>query len=209
LGQAQCLYTQGIYEILVCDDLEAAAEKFNHALKLHNEVGNVQGKADDTNKICEVLMRQGSLQEALTLISEALALHIQIDDTGGQADDLYIQASIFLEQSRYEDAELTMRTALKMHKQVKSRYGMARDLATLSDILWRRHENGKDANKSAEALTCIRQAMKLFKLVDALVEYLECMQQRRRMKGQEPLDTQTVDFNELSDDEDLSAYSSD
>jgi tetratricopeptide (TPR) repeat protein len=143
-------------------------------------------------------MRQGSLHEALTLISEALALHIQIDDTGGQADDLYIQAAIFLQQRRFEDAESTMRTALKMHEQVKSKHGMARDLATLSDVLWHRHQ---DINKSEEALTCIRQAKKLFGQVRALGEFFECRQQKRRIKGQEALDTRDINFSDSSDDE--------
>ena len=204
LGQAQCVYLQGLYQMLACDNLEAAKEHFNHALKLHDEVGNVQGKADDMNKICEILKRQGSLHEALMLISEALALHIQIDDHGGQADDMYVQAGIFLAQGRFEDAESTMRTALKMHEQVKSKYGMARDLAMLNDILLHRHQNGEDGNKSEEALVCIRQAMKLFRGLSAAQEFFECRQQKRRTKGQEPLhksEVQLPDFNTSSDDE--------
>lgn len=205
LGQARCLYMQGLYQILVCDNLEAAKEHFSHALKLHDKVGNIQGKADDMNKICEILKRQGSLHEALTLISEALALHIQIDDNGGQADDLCVQAGIFLEQGRSEDAELTMRTALKMHEQVKSKYGMARDLAVLSDILLHRYQNGEDGGKSEESLVCIREAMNLFREVDAAQEFFECRQQKRRIKGQKPLDKSWVrlpDFYPSSDDED-------
>lgn len=205
LGQARCLYMQGLYQILVCDNLEAAKEHFSHALKLHDKVGNIQGKADDMNKICEILKRQGSLHEALTLISEALALHIQIDDNGGQADDLCVQAGIFLEQGRSEDAELTMRTALKMHEQVKSKYGMARDLAILSDILLHRYQNGEDGGKSEESLVCIREAMNLFREVDAAQEFFECRQQKRRIKGQKPLDKSWVrlpDFYPSSDDED-------
>jgi tetratricopeptide (TPR) repeat protein len=207
LGQARCLYMQGLYQIVVCDNLEAAKEHFSHALKLHDKVGNIQGKADDMNKICEILKRQGSLHEALTLISEALALHIQIDDNGGQADDLCVQAGIFLEQGRFGDAESTMRMALKMHEQVKSKYGMARDLAILSDILLNRHQNGEDGDKSEEALACIRQAMKLFGEVGAAQEFFECRQQKRRTKGQKPLDKSWVrlpDFYTSSDDEDES-----
>ena len=188
LGQARCLYMQGLYQILLCDNLEAAKEHFSHALKLHDKVGNIQGKADDMNKICEILKRQGSLHEALTLISEALALHIQIDDNGGQADDLCVQAGIFFEQGRFEDAESTLRTALKMHEHVKSKYGMARDLAILSDILLHRHQNGEDSDKSEEAQACITRAMRLFREVDAVQEFFECMQQKRRTKGQVPLD---------------------
>ncbi|KIM48615.1 hypothetical protein M413DRAFT_59686 [Hebeloma cylindrosporum] len=183
LGQAHCLYVHGLYEMLVLNDLEAAKEDFRHALKLHDKVGNVQGKADDMNQICEILKREGSLHEALTMISEALALHIQIGDKGGQADDLYVQAGIFLAQGRFEDAESTMRTAFKMHEEVKSKYGMARDLAALSDILFRGHQNVGDGDKPEDALECIGQALRLFKEVGAAGEFFECKQQKRRMKG--------------------------
>ena len=215
LGQAQCLYVQGLYQLVMQDDLEAAKEQFSRALKLHDKVGNVQGKADDMNKICEVLMRQCSLHEALTLISEALALHIQIADNAGQADDLYVQAGIFLAQGRFDDAESTMRTALKMHEQVKSKYGMARDLAILSNILHQYQNHGDGDNPDSEepdsekrdsedALVCIRQAMKLFREVGAAEEFLECRQQKRQMQGKERLVASQVwfpDFNTSSDEE--------
>ena len=81
---------------------------FQGALCSHTQTGNVKGQADDLNKIFEVYLRQGSIQEALTRIPDALKMpvHIQIGDASGQGDDVYIQAGSL---SRFDDAEKKMK----------------------------------------------------------------------------------------------------
>ena len=234
LGKAQCLYQWAIFD-LRCARYNDAMEKLSNALNIHTQVENVQGQADDLNKICEVFMTDPSridrIQEALKLASEALALHIEIGDEAGQGDDLYILATIFSVQGRLEDAEQTARKAVEMHELGSSIYGRARSLAALSDILWRIRQrtihmkDGSDkrppesgnvptdgALDNENPLDVLTNAMKLFHQCEARGEFFECAQQKRRMKGipeLNPLQASLPDWRYVDDDEEAASSDDD
>ncbi|KAF9561156.1 hypothetical protein CPC08DRAFT_817854 [Agrocybe pediades] len=196
LGIAGSVYVRGIRSLRLGEYSEAL-ESLNHALDLHTEVGNIQGQADDLNKICEVLIFLGSLDEAMTLITDAMALHIQIGDRDGQADDLYVQATILLTRGRFAEAESMIRLSLQLHESTSSKYGLGRDYALLSDITWQQcqhdgEEDAKAAYNKSSSRTYLRQAMDTFKSLKAVGEFHECRQLQRRMKGKEPEDPSKV-----------------
>ena len=67
LEQAHCLHSHGVHHISF-SELALAMEKLEYALKLHVEVGNIHGQADDLNRIAEVLLLKGSLTESTDYI---------------------------------------------------------------------------------------------------------------------------------------------
>ena len=107
LGQAVGLYYLGIISS-VRQILNVLVGSFQGALCSHTQTGNVKGQADDLNKIFEVYLPQGSIQEALTRMPDALEMpvHIQIEDVSRQGDDIHIQAGSL---SRFDDAENKMK----------------------------------------------------------------------------------------------------
>ena len=207
LGVANCMYVEGIM-LLRQAQYDAAMETLTCALDLHTEVDNVQGQADDLNKICEVLLLQNSLDEANTLIADAMSLHLHIGDKDGQASDLYIKAGILLARGLFLDAESTIRKAIELHQATSSSYGLGRDYALLSDITWQLEQRNPDAYYMTPR-TYLKQAMEIFQKMQAVGEFFECRQQQRRMKGKEPQDPNTVslpdwvfDSDEEEEDED-------
>ncbi|KAH9477868.1 hypothetical protein JR316_0010100 [Psilocybe cubensis] len=175
LGEAYCLYTQGLL-FLRRGQFGNAVVALGDAITLHQRVGNVQGHADDLNKICEALLSRGNIEDAMTLSAEALALHIQIGDRRGQGDDLLIQASLFLAQGRLTDAEKFVRHALELHSAAESIYGMAKDNALLGYILWQRMHG------TERAVQHMQTAMSLFQRLGAVGEITECKNQILHMK---------------------------
>ena len=61
LGQAVGLYHLGIY-FLRGTNFERAMGSFREALCLHTQTGDVEGQADDLNKISEANLWQGCIQ---------------------------------------------------------------------------------------------------------------------------------------------------
>jgi tetratricopeptide (TPR) repeat protein len=185
LEQARCLHLHGVHHISL-SELTLAMEKLEDALKLHVEVGNIHGQADDLNKIAEVLLLKGSLTESTVRISKALVLHTQIEDFTGQGNDLYIQSAILLAKDQFVDADVTIRKAIKLHEIVKSKYGLARDFSLLSIIIWRQSRvvdrNVTEAHWEQDAFTCLAKAMELFAELEASREYDECEERQNIMQ---------------------------
>jgi len=187
LEQAHCLHFHGVYHLSL-SELTLAMEKLEHALKLHVEVGNIQGQADDLNKIAEVLLLKGSLTQSTVCISKALVLHTQIEDFTGQGNDIYIQSAILLAKDQFVDADATIRTAIKLHEIVKSKYGLARDFSILSTIVWLQSRvAGRKVTGShpeQDAFTWLSKAMRLFAELEleASREYGGCEERRNIMQ---------------------------
>ena len=185
LEQAHCLHFHGVHHISL-SELDLAMEKLEHALKLHVEVGNIHGQADDLNKIGEVLLLKGSLTESTVCVSKALVLHTQIDDFTGQGNDLYIQSAILLARDHFVDADITIRKAIKLHEIGESKIGLARDFSTLSTIVWHqsRVADGKvtEAHGEQNAFTWLAKAMQLFVELEASRECDECEERRNIMQ---------------------------
>ena len=185
LEQAHCLHFHGVHH-LSFSELALALEKFEYALKLHVEVGNVHGQADDLNRIAEVLLLKGSLTESTVYISKALVLHTQIEDFNGQGNDLYIQSAILIAKGHFVDADITIRKAIKLHENVKSKYGLARDFSTLSTVVWRQSgvadQKATEAHGEPDAFTWLAKAMQLFTELEASREYNACEEQRNIMQ---------------------------
>ncbi|KAG6865259.1 hypothetical protein C0991_004075 [Blastosporella zonata] len=165
-----------------------AEQHFKKALGFHEEAENIQGQADDHNKLSEICLRRGLFQEALTGISSrALKLHSQIGDIGGQGDDLYVQACVFLELGRLEEAEETIRQALEFHTRSSMVRGQGLDLATLSSILWQKYlaidvEGVASAiNIPMAALKALENAAEMFVRVVAVSELWQCQLQYKVM----------------------------
>ncbi|KAF8889866.1 hypothetical protein BD779DRAFT_1799696 [Infundibulicybe gibba] len=77
--QAVDHYLMGCAQIRAAK-FQDALMSLNQALDLHAMTGNVQGKADDKNRIAEALLRLGDTNAAMIAVGEALAMHIQIND---------------------------------------------------------------------------------------------------------------------------------
>lgn len=185
LEWAHCLHLHGVHHISL-SELALAMGKLEDALKLHVEVGNIHGQADDLNKIAEVLLLKGSLTESTVYISKALVLHTQIEDFIGQGNDLYIQSAILLAKDQFVDADVTIRQAIKLHETVKSKYGLARDFSILSTIVWRQSRVADrkvtGAHGEQDAFTSLAKAMQLFAELEASREYDECEERRNIMQ---------------------------
>lgn len=188
LAQAFDLYHLGCL-YLRRGRLDKATSRFRNALDLHQQCENLQGQADDHNKLAEIAMRQGRMQDALTgSVCDALKLHTQIADIGGQGDDIYIQACVFLEQTRLAEAEVAIRKALELHSQAGVAYAKALDLATLNSVLWQQLQNGSDSVTGLEAAEALTQAAELFHRCGAAPELNQCLKRFETLDY--PLDTQ-------------------
>ncbi|KAG6809700.1 hypothetical protein H0H92_015123 [Tricholoma furcatifolium] len=183
--QMGCFYLRYSYP----DSLDRAESNFKQALRFHGEIENVQGQADDYNKLAEVFLRKGLLKEALAMIvSQSLRLHLEIGDIGGQADDLRLQACVFLEQSRLFEAEESIRRALELHIQSKMALGQGLVLATLSSVLWQQYLQqdamppvASPTDTCAEALHALERAADIFASFVADTELRQCQCQYRDM----------------------------
>ncbi|KAG6822303.1 hypothetical protein H0H92_014383, partial [Tricholoma furcatifolium] len=169
---------------------DKAESDFKEALRLHEEIENVQGQSDDYNKLAEVFLRKGLLQEALAIIaSQALRLHLKIGDLSGQGDDLRLQACVFLEQSRLYEAEESVRRALELHIQSRMALGQGLDLATLSSVLWQQYIRQdtilppvtSPTDTCMEALHTLERAADIFAFFVADTELRQCQSQYRDM----------------------------
>ncbi|KAG6830447.1 hypothetical protein H0H87_008085 [Tephrocybe sp. NHM501043] len=156
------------------------------ALTLHTEAENVQGQADDFNKLAETCLRRGLYRDQVTMtefVSLALKLHMEIGDVAGQGDDIYLQACVYLELGMWDDAEASIQQALELHTKSSMVRGQGLDLATLSSILWQKHlaQVAAVSDTHIAALQALESAAERFARLVATRELSQCQAQYRVM----------------------------
>ncbi|KAG6825973.1 hypothetical protein H0H92_001645 [Tricholoma furcatifolium] len=194
LGSGFYHYQVGCFHLRL-GELPEAEANFIEALRFHEKTENVQGQADDYNRLALVSLRMGRPEDALaTIVLRAFRLHAQIGDISGQGDDLRIQACIFLEQARLQEAEELIRKALELHTESKMALGRGLDLATLSSVLWKQYLNQRSGapstslptDRSADALDALERAADVFASFVAHTQLTQCQARYRDMLKVKP-----------------------
>lgn len=116
------------------DQLPEAESSFNHALRLHMQLQNVLGRANDVQNLGELHMRRNQLAEAEVCLSEAVGLHRQAGDVMGWANDMEKLGELYIQKGDLNEAEQAFNSAVKLHRQACNQSGVAYGLHILDGI---------------------------------------------------------------------------
>ena len=111
--------------------LKEALEHLQQALKIHREIGNKNGEANDLNNMGCVYQIQGKLKEALEHLQQALKIHREIGNKKGIASNLGNIGNVYKSQGKLKEALDHHQKALDIDREIGNKEGIARELANM------------------------------------------------------------------------------
>ncbi|KAF9806300.1 hypothetical protein IEO21_08743 [Rhodonia placenta] len=114
--------------------LDKAEDALMSALRLHKEVQDPLGEANDHRDLSTLYMHAGRLDKAETALMSALRLHKEVQSALGEADDHHALGELYRHTGRPDKAEVSLTLALRLHKEVQDPLGEAHDHQQLGDL---------------------------------------------------------------------------
>ncbi|KAF9445563.1 TPR-like protein [Macrolepiota fuliginosa MF-IS2] len=175
IGQAHALYVLGGVE-LAKGAYSRARENVRLALELHENIGSIQGQADDLACLTEILLTENEAKDnvASRIINAAMALHEEVGDVSGVGDDWYLRSLLGMRRDDLAVAEGAVRKALEMHRAAEVLFKQGRDYSLLARIL-------KLQGRREEGTEAIGLAIGIFQRVGAGKEVWVCQEFRGEM----------------------------
>ena len=131
-----------------------ANKRYEQALKIDEQLGNLSGKATRLNNIGLIYDRQGNYPEALTRLGQTLKIEEQLGDLSGKASSLSNIGLIYKDQGNYPEALKRFEQGLKIDEQLGDLSGRAIKLGNIGLIY-------KYQGNYPEALKCYEQGFKI------------------------------------------------
>jgi tetratricopeptide (TPR) repeat protein len=122
------------------DQLSEAESSLNHALRLHMQIQNVLGRANDMQDLGVLYMRRNQLAEAEVSLVGAVELHRQAGDVMGWANDMQKLGELNIQTGDLDEAEKAFSSAVKLHQRACNQAGEAKGLQSLVKLRTQREQ---------------------------------------------------------------------
>jgi tetratricopeptide (TPR) repeat protein len=122
------------------DQLSEAESSLNHALRLHMQIQNVLGRANDMQDLGVLYMRRNQLAEAEVSLVGAVELHRQAGDVMGWANDMQKLGELNIQTGDFDEAEKAFSSAVKLHQRACNQAGEAKGLQSLVKLKTQREQ---------------------------------------------------------------------
>ena len=99
-------------------DYKKALEHFEKALKISNQLNNLQAKSSQLTRIGEIYFRQCDYLKATEIIHQAIQINNQLGDLGGKSGNLNLFGEIYRAHSKYAKALECHREGLQIATQL-------------------------------------------------------------------------------------------
>jgi eukaryotic-like serine/threonine-protein kinase len=195
-------------------NFEEALKSFDAALRIQDQLGNLEGKATALNGLGAVYYEMGRDEEAVRHYRQSAEIKKQLGDLAGYAKSLSNIAQSDRRSGKYGEAILTVREALEIRKKIGDRKGECSTLESLGSIYY-------DAGRYEESLKAHQDSLRIAREVgdprlvadnlanigtvylaqgrytDADVFYQQALESRRRLGIQDGILKSLVDLGNL------------
>src|SRR5215472_12659688 len=139
---------------LAHSDDEDARSRYEQAVRLYRQVGNILGEANCIRRLGDIALARSDHERGRARYEQALALYRQVGNVLGEAHCIKGVSDIALARSDYEGARALYEQALPLYRQVGNVLGEANCIKGLGDIALARsdHERGRARYEQARAL---------------------------------------------------------
>jgi tetratricopeptide (TPR) repeat protein len=148
---------------------EVARDRFNQALTLYKQVGDVMGEANCIQGLGQIALERTDHAVARDRFKQALTLFQLTGDVMGEANCIQRLGQIAMELSDQETAWLFFKQALPLHKRVENILGEANCIQGLGDIEFRR-------SNLEVARLLFEGALSLYKHIGIVLGEANCIQ---------------------------------
>ena len=155
-------------------DYFGARARYEHAVALYRQVGDVLWEAHSIGGLGDVAMARSDHDEARAQYEQALRLYRQVEDVRGEANCITRLGDIAVDRSDYDTAWDRYEQALRLYRQVEDEWGedmlgQANCIAGLGDIALARCDHD-------EARAQYEQALLLYRQVGSVLDEADCIQ---------------------------------
>jgi tetratricopeptide (TPR) repeat protein len=155
-GQAACLYCNGLVAFSRSDH-EGARARYEQALPLYRQVGDVLGEANCVKGLGDIALRRSDHKGAQARYEPALPLYRQVGHLQGEANCIFSLGDIALRRSDNEGARARFEQALPLYRQIGDVLGEANCVQSLGNIALRRSDHEGARARYEQALPLYRQ----------------------------------------------------
>ena len=134
---------------------------YQKALKLHQDVGDIEHQGNSYLGLGHLYLRQGKLNEASTFYQSAIQCHEKVDATLSLGHDYRGLGWIYQQQNRLTEAESAFQSALKNHKKANSFLSQGHDYHSLGELYLR-------LDKLCDARDACEKALELYKSTNSI-----------------------------------------
>jgi tetratricopeptide (TPR) repeat protein len=138
-------------------DHDAARARYQEALPLHRQVGDMQGEANTIWSLGDVASARSDYDTAQGRYQEALPLYRQVGDMLGEANCIQGLGDVASARSDYDTAQARYQEALPLHRQVGDMQGEANTISRLGAVALARSDYDTAQARYQEALPLYRQ----------------------------------------------------
>ncbi|MGZ5441806.1 MAG: tetratricopeptide repeat protein [Thermoanaerobaculia bacterium] len=138
-------------------DHAGAHERYEEALRLYRQVGDVLGEANCMQSLGDIALGRSDHASAREHYEEALPLYRQVGSLLGEANCVYSLGNIALERSDHASARERYEEALPLYRQVSDVLGEANCVRSLGNIAFRQSDHASARERYEEALPLYRR----------------------------------------------------
>lgn len=145
---------------------EEARERFEQALLLYRQLGDVLGEANRIQGLGDIALHRSQYEEARARYEQALPLHHQVGDVLGEANCIQRLGDIALCGSRHEEARARYEQALKHYGWIPEPYSMGQTWRRLAWVAEDEAERARHIQAARQAWQSINRPDLVQQLVD-------------------------------------------
>jgi signal transduction histidine kinase/CheY-like chemotaxis protein len=176
-----------IYEYF--GDQKNAQKSYENAITAAQSAGDLNLESNAYNPLSGIYIKQGRIQDALTMIEKSIAMKTQTGDVRGIAFAIYGRGKVYTEMGRFEDAEADYIEAGRIHLEMGDRLGLGMVYYKMGVLYYRWGNNAKAKQILQQGINFSSQYNTvLIKIKCNYLQYLICKQENDIAKALEYLE---------------------